>query len=140
VPGSLLGGAAVAVLQVGVGLLFVYTPTNPLLATFSVLIGFLLWFRLVGIVILVAASWIAVAASDRDIPLEAPSDAERLIAEHAALLTAAQVRLRTATEVRAAARWWEVWAADRRVREAQEELGQVERAAPATPRRTSLLD
>ena len=60
-PGSLLGGAAVAVLQLAVGLLFVYTPSNPLLATFSVLIGFLLWF---GIVILVAASWIAVAATD----------------------------------------------------------------------------
>lgn len=93
VPGSLLGGAAVAVLQVGVGLLFAYTPTNPLLATFSVLIGFLLWFRLVGVVILVAASWIAVAAGDRDIPLEA-----------------------------------------------QDELAQVERAAPAPFRRTSLLD
>ncbi|MFT4135033.1 YihY/virulence factor BrkB family protein [Microbacterium sp.] len=69
-PGSLLGGAGMALLQVGVGALVLYTPSNPLLATFSVLIGFLLWFRLIGIVMLVAAAWIAVTAADRDIPLQ----------------------------------------------------------------------
>lgn len=69
-PGALLGGAALAVLQAGVGLLVRYTPSNPLLATFSTIIGFLLWFRLVGIVILVAASWIAVTAGDRAITLD----------------------------------------------------------------------
>jgi membrane protein len=68
-PGSLLGGGAIAVLQMGVGALLLYTPSNPLLATFSVMIGFLLWFRFVGIVILVAASWIAVRTGDGDIPL-----------------------------------------------------------------------
>ena len=44
-------------------------PRNPLLATFAVFIGLLLWFRLVGIITLVAAAWIAVAAQDADIPL-----------------------------------------------------------------------
>ncbi|MFT4221177.1 MAG: YihY/virulence factor BrkB family protein [Microbacterium sp.] len=73
-PGSMLGGGAIAVLQVGVGLLFLYTPSNPLLAAFSALIGFLLWFRLVAIVLLVAAAWIAVAAADRAIPLRAAEE------------------------------------------------------------------
>ena len=137
--GSLLGGAATAVLQVAVGLLLAYTPSNPLLATFSVLIGFLLWFRLVGIVILVAASWIAVAADDREIPLQQPSAAERRIAQHAAVRTAAEVRLRTARRARSAARWWQVPAADRRVREAEEELERVRREAPVPVPGASLL-
>lgn len=75
-PGSLLGGAALTVLQIGAGLLLFYTPSNPLLATFSVFIGFLLWFRLAGVVILVAASWVAVSATDARIPLvEQPAGA-----------------------------------------------------------------
>lgn len=129
-PGALLGGGAIALLQVGVGLLFFYTPSNPLLATFSVFIGFLLWFRLIGVVILVAASWIAVGATDRHIPLRAVSDQERLIAEHEALLTAAQVRLRTAREARDRAAWYRRWSADRAVRDAADELTRVGESAP----------
>jgi len=139
-PGSMLGGGAIAVLQIAVGLLFLYTPSNPLLATFSIFIAFLLWFRLVGIVILVAASWIAVAAKDRRIPLQTLSEAERVAAEHQALLTAAQVRLRTARAARESARWHQVWAADRAVRAAQEELAQVEASAPPPIKRGILYD
>lgn len=139
-PGSLLGGGAIAVLQIAVGLLFRYTPSNPLLATFSVFIAFLLWFRLIGIVILVAASWIAVAATDRRLPLQRLSEADRLAAEHQALLTAAQVRLRTARAARESARWYQVWAADRAVRAAQEELAQVEASAPPPVKRGILYD
>lgn len=72
-PGALLGGGAITVLQVGAGVLLIYTPSNPLLATFAVLIGFLLWFRLIGIVILVAGAWIAVAATDRNVALAQPN-------------------------------------------------------------------
>lgn len=68
-PGAMLGGAAIVVLQVGAGLLLRYTPSNPLLTTFTVFIGFLLWFRLNSIVILVAGAWIAVAAADRNVAL-----------------------------------------------------------------------
>ncbi len=139
-PGSILGGAAIAVLQVGVGLLFLYSPSNPLLATFSVFIAFLLWFRLVGIVILVAASWIAVAATDRDIPIRAPSEAERLLAEHQALLTAARVRLREAAARRASAPWHRRWAADRALRAARDELAELEASAPAAPKHSSLFE
>ncbi len=68
-PGALLGGGAMTVLQYGAGFLLSYTPSNPLLATFAIFIGLLLWFRVNGVVMLVAASWIAVAAQDRDLPL-----------------------------------------------------------------------
>jgi membrane protein len=129
-PGALLGGAAIAVLQLGLGFLVAYTPSNPLLATFSVLIAFLLWFRLIGIVILVAASWIAVWAQDRRIPLRVPSAAERLLAEHEALLLAAHIRLREARAARAVAGRFRRWRADRAVRAADEDLRRIEAAAP----------
>lgn len=129
-PGSLLGGGAIAVLQVGVGFLFAYTPSNPLLATFSVMIAFLLWFRLIGVVILVAASWIATAAGDKQIPLHEPSDAERLLAEHEALLLAAHVRLREARNARATAPWHRRRRADRAVHDAQDALARLEAEAP----------
>ena len=76
-PGAALGGGALVVLQLGAGLLLYYSPSNPLLATFSVFIGFLLWFRLVGIVILVAASWVALAARDADVPMVPVTEEER---------------------------------------------------------------
>ena len=41
-----------------------------------------------------------------------PTEAERIAAEHKALLLAAQVRLRTAREARAAAPWYRAWRAD----------------------------
>ncbi|WP_344737175.1 YihY/virulence factor BrkB family protein [Microbacterium awajiense] len=130
-PGSILGGAALTVLQLGAGVLLLYTPSNPLLATFAIFVGLLLWFRLAGIVMLVAGAWIAVSASDRDVPLVPITEAERIAAEHRALLVAAQVRLRTAREARTSAPWYRVWAADRAVHAAQTELAQVEAAAPA---------
>jgi membrane protein len=139
-PGAMLGGGAIAVLQAAVGFLFVYTPSNPLLGTFAVFIGFLLWFRLVAVVILVAGSWIAVTAGDRDIPLQAVTEADRLVEEHRALLLAAQVRLRTARQARATAPWWRAWSADRAVRDARAELAEVEASAPPAPRRSILRD
>ena len=134
-PGALLGGGTIAVLQLGVGYLIAYTPSNPLLATFSVMIAFLLWFRLIGIVILVAASWIATAADDREIPLHEPGEAERMLAEHEALLLAAHIRVREARAVRAHASWFRRRAADRALREAEENLQQIEATAPPPMRR-----
>ncbi|UUT35773.1 YihY/virulence factor BrkB family protein [Microbacterium elymi] len=133
-PGAMLGGAAIAVLQLGVGLLFAYTPSNPLLTTFSVIIALLLWFRLIGIVILVAASWIAVSATDRDIPLATPSEADRALAEHEAQLLAAHVRLRDARSAQDSAPWWHRRRAARDVREAEDELAEIESSAPPPAR------
>ncbi|TDN87827.1 YihY/virulence factor BrkB family protein [Microbacterium sp. BK668] len=129
-PGSLLGGGAIAVLLLGAGLLVSYTPSNPLLATFAIFVGLLLWFKIIGIIMLVAAAWIAISARDRNVPLLEPSQAEKLAAEHRALLVAARVRLRTAQESRAHAPWYGVWSADRAVRQAQQELAEVEASAP----------
>lgn len=137
-PGALLGGGALGVLQLGAGLLFLYTPTNPLLATFSVFIGFLLWFRLAGIVILVAASWVAVRAADSGIPLVELSAAERFAAEHAALLTAARVRVRDAHITRRQAPWWRRWQAEGALRRAEDELAEVEASTPPPPRQSFL--
>lgn len=132
-PGSLLGGAATTILLLGAGLILVYTPSNPLLATFAVFVGLLLWFKIVGIIMLVAAAWIAVGAKDRNVALLEPSEAEKLAAEHRALLVAAHVRLRTAQEARAHAPWYGVWGADRAVRQAEQELAEVEASAPPPP-------
>ena len=77
---------------------------NALLATFAIFVGLLLWFRIIGIIMLVAAAWVAVAAKDDEVALLPQTEADRLAAEHAALLVAARVRLRTAREARKAPR------------------------------------
>ncbi len=138
-PGSLAGGTGLTALQLAAGLLLVYTPSNPLLATFAIFVGLMLWFRLMGIVLLVAAAWIAVTAHDEDFPLLEKTEAERLYDEHRALVLAAQVRLRTAEEARAAAPWFRVWRAERDRRQAAAELAQVTASAPPQPRRKGIL-
>lgn len=142
-PGSILGGAALALLQVGAGLLLRYTPSNPLIATFAIFIGFLLWFRITGIVILVAAAWIAVSTSDRDLPLVELTDAEREALEVHALSVAAQVRLREARERARHASWWQRPAARRRVERAAKERDAAAAAVAALtarPRFRHFLD
>ncbi|MEX0160698.1 MULTISPECIES: YihY/virulence factor BrkB family protein [unclassified Microbacterium] len=129
-PGALLGGGAMTILQFGAGFLLSYTPTNPLLATFAIFIGLLLWFRVNGVVMLVASSWIAVAAKDRDLPLLAQSDAERRAAEHQTLVAAARIRVREAHEARATAPWYRAWAAARAVHATEQELADLEASAP----------
>lgn len=135
VPGALLGGGAVVVLQLGAGLLLAHTPGNPLLATFAVIVAMLLWCRWVAVVILVAAAWIALTAEDRDQPLqEVDEDAARR-AELAALVLAAEVRLRRAEQEHDAAPWWRRRATARAMREAREEWGDAlaDEAAAAPP-------
>ncbi|WP_295787132.1 YihY/virulence factor BrkB family protein [uncultured Microbacterium sp.] len=135
-PGAVVGAIGMVVLQIGAGFLFVYTPSNPLLSTFTVLIGFLLWFRFIGIVILVSAAWIAVAAGDRDVPLRSPED--RRAMEQAALVIAAQVGVREAQKQLALSHWPWRWRARRRLAAAEKTLARAEADVPA-PRRTSLL-
>ncbi|WP_344060734.1 YihY/virulence factor BrkB family protein [Microbacterium pumilum] len=139
-PGAMIGGIGLSILQLGAGWLLSYTPSNPLLATFAIFIGLLLWFRLMGIVMLVSAAWIAVAANDRNVAILPQTEAERVAAEHAALLLAAQVRLRTAEDAKEHAPWFRAWLADRAVREAEEELRQVEASAPPVPVKSGILD
>jgi membrane protein len=135
--GSLLGSAALTVLQVVSGFLVSRVSTNPLLATFAVFIGLLLWFRLTSIVILVAASWIAVEVSDHNETLRRVTPeqlaAEELAREQHALITAAHVRVREAQQALADANWLQRLPARRRLMRAEDELANAEAAiAPAT--------
>lgn len=129
-PGAILGGGAMTILQFGAGFLLSYTPTNPLLATFAIFIGLLLWFRVNGVVMLVASSWIAVAAQDRDLPLQSQTEAERRVAEHETLMQAARIRLRDAHADRDSAPWYRIWPAERAVRTAEREIEELEASAP----------
>ncbi len=64
-PGTLIAATALGVLKVlGTSLLGGAT-SNPLLASFAVIIGLLIWFNLVCQVILLGAAWIAVGVRDR---------------------------------------------------------------------------
>lgn len=105
-PGAMLGGAVMVILQLGAGLLLTRVPGNPLLASFTVIVGLLLWCRWLSIVVLMASSWISVTASDHDQPLEREDEAAARRAEEQALLLAARVSLRRAEESLAAAPWY----------------------------------
>ncbi|WP_022893682.1 YihY/virulence factor BrkB family protein [Agromyces subbeticus] len=132
--GSLLGSAALSLLQLLGGWLVASVTTNPLLATFTVFIALLLWFRLTSIVILVAASWIAVEASDahESLRLVTPEQLamEQREQERRALITAARVRVRTARHELDTANWIERFAARRRLARAEQELADLEASAP----------
>ncbi len=138
-PGALLGGGAMTILQYGAGFLLSYTPSNPLLATFAIFIGLLLWFRVNGVVMLVASSWIAVSAQDHDLPLLQETEAERRIAEYQTLLTAARIRVREAHAARTRAPWYRAWVANRAVRDAEEELADLEASPPPPAAATTPL-
>ncbi|MEV1129930.1 YihY/virulence factor BrkB family protein [Agromyces sp. NPDC049794] len=136
--GSLLGSAAISVLQLVSGYVVSGASGNPLLATFTVFIALLLWFRLTSIVMLVAASWIAVEAADNQETLRHVT-AEQLLAEERererrALVTAARVRVREARRALAAASWIERMPARRRLARAEEELARAEASVAAPPR------
>ncbi|KQR36959.1 YihY/virulence factor BrkB family protein [Microbacterium sp. Leaf159] len=129
-PGALLGGGAMTILQFGAGFLLSYTPSNPLLATFAIFIGLLLWFRVNGVVMLVASSWIAVSAQDRDLPLLSQTEAERRQAEYRTLLEAARIRVREAHAARDDAPWYRSWQTERALRAAEKELESLEASTP----------
>jgi membrane protein len=62
--GALVGAVALGVLKVLGGLLLGGASANPLLASFAIIVGLLIWFNLVCEVILLTASWIAVGMAD----------------------------------------------------------------------------
>jgi len=105
-PGATLGGLLVAASQLGAGLLFAHSPGNPLLATFAVMVALLLWCRLVAVLILLAATWIALSAHDRDEPLERPDAATVRRAELIAAERRARERVDAARADLQRAPWW----------------------------------
>lgn len=64
VQGSLIGAAALGVLKILGTTLLGGATNNPLLLSFAVIIGLLIWFNFVCQVILIGASWIATSARD----------------------------------------------------------------------------
>ena len=62
--GALIGAIGLGVLKLLGGALLGGASHNPLLASFAVIVGLLIWFNLVCQVILLAASWIAVGMAD----------------------------------------------------------------------------
>ncbi|MCJ1672697.1 MULTISPECIES: YhjD/YihY/BrkB family envelope integrity protein [unclassified Rathayibacter] len=77
--GALMGGIALGALKVLGTQLLGGASRNPLLASFAVLIGLLIWFNLVCQVILIVASWISVGMSDAGISARkrTPDEIER---------------------------------------------------------------
>ncbi|MFF2369999.1 YihY/virulence factor BrkB family protein [Agromyces sp. NPDC058110] len=144
VVGSLLGSAALSVMQLLGGFLITFASSNPLLATFAVFIALLFWFRMTSIVILVAASWIAVEASDANESLRELTpeqvEAERRAIEAQAAVTVARVHLREAEAAAEAASWITGFRARRAVARAQLDLDEAQAAAERVQRPKRTLD
>lgn len=92
--GALLGALALGVLKALAGGLLTLTSSNPLLASFAVIVGLLIWFNLVSQVILIGAAWVVVSATDAGVPLDPIGDRRRREAE-------ARLRLEIEDELRA---------------------------------------
>ena len=124
--GALLGGVGLGAIKVLGGALLGGATNNPLLATFAVIVGLLIWFNLVSTVTLLAASWIAVGMNDAGIPPVSLSDdeiaarTERREAE--ALQLASEIELQAARDAHRDAPWYRKWVAARRVRAAEDRV------------------
>ncbi|HEY9477108.1 MAG TPA: YihY/virulence factor BrkB family protein [Microbacteriaceae bacterium] len=79
--GALLGALALGTLKVLGSALLGGASRNPLLASFAVIIGLLIWFNLVCQVILLTASWIATGMADDGLIADPAIAAERREAE-----------------------------------------------------------
>ncbi len=127
--GVLLGASVLAGLSVLGGVLLGGATKNPLLATFAVFIGLLLWFNLVSRVILLSASWIAVGMFDQGLSprMVTPEQAaaERAAAEHEARVLVARAELAEARQELAKAHWFRRLSAQRRVEKAEHELNDL---------------
>ncbi|WP_165066171.1 YihY/virulence factor BrkB family protein [Marisediminicola senii] len=78
VSGALIGGVALGALKFLGGALLGGASRNPLLASFAVIIGLLIFFNLACQVILLSATWIAVGMEDAGIAADPKAEAERI--------------------------------------------------------------
>ena len=67
--GTIIGAVALGVLKALGSALLGGATRNPLLASFAVIIGLLIWFNFICQVILIAASWISVSSDDKGVSL-----------------------------------------------------------------------
>jgi membrane protein len=127
--GAMLGSAALAGLSALAGLLLGGVSKNPLLATFTVFVGLLIWFNLVSRVLLLSASWIAVGMFDRGLSprLVTPEQvaAEKAAAEYDARVIVARAQLQDAQDHLAQSRWLGRFRAQRDVERAQNRLNDI---------------
>ena len=132
--GALLGGIALGALKILGGALLGGATRNPLLATFVVFIGLLIWFNLVSTVILLAASWIAVGMHDAGIPpISLSADQVAAIKsrqEAEAQREQAETELAAARETFITTPWFLRWRAGRRVRAAVKAVRNLPTAPP----------
>src|SRR5690606_38075593 len=69
VGGASIGAAGLGALKVVGGSLLGSAVRNPLLASFAIIIGLLVWFNLISQVVLMTASWVAVGARDHGVAI-----------------------------------------------------------------------
>lgn len=123
--GALLGSVALSVLSIVSSAVIAGASRNPLLATFAVFVGLMLWFNLVSRVILISAAWIAVGLEDKGISVHKLTPAEELARQREAERILARVKLRDAQAAVDRATWPGKWLAERRLREAEAEADRV---------------
>ncbi|WP_010205699.1 YihY/virulence factor BrkB family protein [Salinibacterium sp. PAMC 21357] len=81
--GTIIAALALGALKFGGSFLLEGATRNPLLASFAVIIGLLIWFNLICQIILIGSAWIAVSADDADLDLSGEKrdeDAPRAVA------------------------------------------------------------
>jgi membrane protein len=76
--GALVGAVGLGALKVLGGSLLGVSKNNPLLASFAVILGLLIFFNFVCQVILISASWIRVGMNDRHLAMDPVAEAARL--------------------------------------------------------------
>lgn len=104
--GAALGALALGVLKVLGSLLLGGASSNPLIASFAVIVGLLIWFNLACQVILVCAAWVVVSASDAGVPLDPIGERDRRQAElRLRLEIEEQVRAEYEAQLPRAVRW-----------------------------------
>ncbi|TFB52341.1 YihY/virulence factor BrkB family protein [Cryobacterium tagatosivorans] len=135
--GSLLGAAALGGLKVLGGALLGGAGRNPLLATFAVIIGLLIWFNLMSTVTLLAAAWIAVGMEDAGIDprrlgtaAAADAEVERARREAEAVRVGVLTELREASRAHKDAAWHQKLGTSRRLRAAVDRAAREGAAGP----------
>jgi membrane protein len=104
--GAALGALALGVLKVLGSLLLGGASSNPLIASFAVIVGLLIWFNLVCQVILVCAAWVVVSATVAGVPLDRIGERDRRQAElRLRLEIEEQVRAEYEAQLPRAVRW-----------------------------------